>query len=264
VNTRRSTSELNEAASVVVDYVKFGTLPLGSSVIHERSKGRGLLFRILVNQASTLIVKVWMQRGLRYRIRRILGISNAQHEWRIHRYLHASGAPVPIPFAYGAKRVGRRAFEMVVVEDLGSLTTGLMHLKRCLRDGQEETAKKFEREIIRITVGLVRAGVLDIDHKLNNFGVTDDGSVYRLDIECARRWRGLPVEVYGKMLGRLIASHAFACQPALERTEAFATNLAYSLDAPRHVLARARAEVELMFRQQEVKVGIDSRLQLPW
>ncbi|NGP53712.1 hypothetical protein [Thioalkalivibrio sp. XN8] len=266
MNSVSTRPALDSLVSPVADHLRTGELPIGGSIVHERSGGRGPLLRMPYGDASTVIVKVWLQRRLRDRLKRFLGISNAQREWHTHCHLHAAGARLPEPFGYCASTAGKVGFEMVVVEDLGALINGLIYLKQCLRDGDEVAASQFERDVIDTTASLVRNGVLDIDNKLNNFGVTSDGRVFRLDIECARRWRrsSLPHDLYGAMIGRLVSSHAFACQPSLGRTELFALALRKRLDPPARVLTRARGEIEDVLQRQKDASGIDSQLSLPW
>jgi hypothetical protein len=153
-----------------------------------------------------------------------------------------------------------------VVEDLGPLSSGLAYLKGLISEGNQSVANDFEDVVIETTVAIIRARMLDVDNNLNNFGVTRGGTVYRLDIECARRWRGFrpPRDLYGAMIGRLVYSHAFACQPALERTQIFATKLAERLDAPKSVLERAYEEIKMGLALQKHEIGVDSRLELPW
>ena len=257
---------LDQLEKNVRDYLDRDTLADGVSLVHRRSKARGGILRASTGEDRTVIIKTWRLSSHRDRLKRLAWMSNTRREWRIHRYLHESGVRVPEALAYRAGRGERGPYELIVLEDLGPLTDAVSYLKSCLRAGDERGARRLENEVIENTARMIANRALDIDNKLNNFGVTASGELYRLDLECARRWRfrSLPTSIYGKMIGHLVASHAFACQPHLARTEACAGKLAEALKPPQAVLVAARASLEAVLLRQKKRRGIESRLSLPW
>ncbi|MFU8832400.1 MAG: lipopolysaccharide kinase InaA family protein, partial [Wenzhouxiangella sp.] len=184
---------LDHLEKVVRDYLDRDDLADGVSLVHQRSKGRGGILRLSIGEDRTVIIKTWRLNSDRDRLKRLAWMSNTRREWRIHRYLHDSGVRVPEAFAYRAGQGERGPFELIVVEDLGPLTDALSYLKSCLGAGDERGAGRLEDEVIENTARMVRHRTLDIDNKLNNFGITASGELYRLDLECARRWRFRPL-----------------------------------------------------------------------
>lgn len=242
--------------------------PYGSSeVLKGRSKDRGLMIRLSHCEAESFIVKVWRIRGWSERIKSLLGVSLAQREWRVHRHLKQSGLMVPrlVQFLRVPGGSGR-LFEVIVVEDLGPTRNGLVYLKDLLEAGNEEAIRSFEASVLDMTSQLLKAGIVDVDHQLRNIVVDGRDQPIRIDFECARRFfLGFPPLItYALMIGRLVVSHAYACQPALTRTECFARRLAEHLHPPRAVLNRADAHVRQELSRQRDTTGLDSRLRLDW
>lgn len=266
MNSPKLPFALDPVEKRVRDYLDRGRLADGISLVHQRAGGRGGILRVSIGGNRTVIVKTWKLSRHRDRVKRLVWMSNTRREWRVHRYLHACGVRVPEAFAYRAGHGAQGPYECILVEDLGPVTNALAYLKACLRRGDEAEIRRLEDEVIENTARMVHSRVMDIDNKLNNFGITASGELYRLDLECARRWRVRrpPTAVYGKMLGYLVGSHAFACQPDLARTEAFAGRLAEALKPPQAVLSAGRLALEAVLLRQKDRSGIDSRLSLPW
>ena len=258
--------DLDRIEAAVRRYLDDAQLVDGLSVVHRRGGGRGAILRAPLGEGRTVIVKIWKLNRGRDSLKRLMWMSNTRREWRVHCRLYAAGVRVPQPLAYRAGRRPQGPYELIVVEDLGRITNGLSYLKDCLRRDDQSAIADLEREVIANTVRMVRSGVLDIDNKLNNFGITAAGELYRFDLECARRWRfgRLPDEDFGAMMGHLVCSHAFACQPNLARTEDFARRLVEALQPQPAVLAAGRSSVERILRRQKERSGLDSRLMLPW
>ena len=107
---------------------------------------------------------------------------------------------------------------------------------------------------------MVRAGLVDTDHRLPNFVTLPSGWPVRLDFELARRHRipALTRRAYGIMLGTLVGSHAFAVQPDGARTRAFAARLLQHLRPPARAWRVARERVAAMLARQRREAGIDT------
>ncbi len=239
----------------------------GCSVLHQRPKGRGTLLRIGEPGGRTVIVKLWPTRSAREVLKCTLGISNGFREWRIHRYLARLGLHVPTPLRYSRlKLVPDGRFEVMVVQDLGPTVAGLSYLKTCLQNEDEERIERLEHEVIEVAATLLRSRIIDIDHHLGNFVVNDNEDILRIDFECARRWLPgrVPLGALGTMIGRLVCSHVYACQPHVERSEAFAARVADRLRLSGPVLSTANALIVRNLGKQLEHQGIESRLALSW
>ncbi|NHA15377.1 hypothetical protein [Thioalkalivibrio sp. XN279] len=259
-------TELARLEAVVRNYLDRGELRSDATVVHQRGGGRGVILRLPFVAGQSVIVKTWILNGGPDRLKRLAWMSNTRREWRVHRYLHVSGVRVPEPFAYRAGWGNSGPYELIAVQDLGRVTDALDYLKCSVKRADEDAVRWLEEEVISNTLRMVRSGTLDVDNKLNNFGVTASGELYRLDLECARRWRFrvLPSEAYGAMLGHLLASHVFACQPNVIRTEQFASRIAEALAPNSATLASARSWLDAIMQRQREHNGIDSRVTLPW
>lgn len=236
-------------------------------VLKGRSGDCGTMMRVTVADGASVIAKASKARNLAERVRSLLGLSMARREWRAHRHLERSGLAVPqlLQFFKLRCRDGRR-FEVIVMEDLGPTRNGLVYLKDLLAAGDEAGVRRFEERVMALTSHLLDAGIVDEDHQLLNIVINGTDRPIRIDFECARRFASdvPPVMDYGRMIGRLVVTHAYACQPELTRTECFARRLAEHLDPPRAVLDRAEAQIAHELARQRKNKGIDSRLKLDW
>jgi hypothetical protein len=69
--------------------------------------------------------------------------------------------------------------------------------------------------------------------------------------------------MYAEMLGRMIAMHAFAVQPDVDRMTRFAERLRTRLKPPTSVFRQAGIHARGMMQRQLQETGIDTRLVLP-
>lgn len=239
----------------------------GCEVLRGRSGSRGTLMRVRDSVGDSVIVKAWHLRDLKERLQAFSGLSMARREWRSHRHVERAGLRVPrlIEFLRLRCRDDRR-FEALIAEDLGDTVNGMVHLKELLRVRDAAAVQEFEDRVIEMTRQLLAAGIVDVDHQLRNIVVTGASEPMRIDFECARRYRGQapPMHEYGRMLGRLVVSHAYACQPDLDRTESFARRLAERLAVPANVLSGAKGQIERALAHQNRVAGIEARLVLGW
>jgi hypothetical protein len=236
-------------------------------VLKGRSGDRGLMLRLTDVDGASVIAKAWKARNLTERMKSLFGWSMAQHEWQAHRYMEQAGLTVPKLLHFLRLRSqGGGCFEVIVVEDLGPTRNGLVYLKDLLAAGDDAGIRRFEERVISMTRDLVDAGLVDVDHQLRNIVVNGTERPIRIDFECARRFtRGFPpAPDYGRMIGRLVVSHAYACQPELTRTRCFARRLAQHLNPPRTVLEGAEAQIAHALARQRERIGIDSPLALDW
>jgi len=238
-------------------------------ILKGRNRDRGYLMRVtdVAGGVESVIVKAWRVRNLKERAQAALRLSMARREWRAHQHLEGAGVPVPrlLDFFRVRCRDGRR-FEAMIVQDLGRTTNGLVHLKELLAAGDEAAVRRFEDRVVDLTAQLLRAGVVDVDHQLRNIVLNGSEMPIRIDFECARRFSNgaPPANAYSGMIGRLVVSHAYACQPDLDRTERFAIRLAERLQPSREVLYGAAGWVSQALKRQRVQSGIASTVALDW
>lgn len=257
---------LQSIVSHVEQYLDSGHAAQGCEVVHDRSQGRGMLLRIHDIDGQRVIVKAWALRNLRERLKQRVGISNGFREWSMHRHIEQIGLAVPTPMGYVCAGRSRTPFETMAVADLGPTLRGLVYLKQCISESNEAEVERFENCVLDMTAQLVASRVDDVDHQLNNIVLDEANQVYRIDFECARRWRirNIPDLHLGAMISRLVCSHAYACQPVLERTERFAHRLAERIMPSARALAHARQRIDATLQRQHQRKGIDSRLTLAW
>ncbi len=226
-----------------------------------------LTARVQLDEHHAVIVKLWNRRSWKGSLRRFSRTNTGSREWRSLRTLHQSGVCVPRPLGYFRLREsGVRHTEALIMEDLGPCTNATERAQELLRSKEYELLERFENELIAITLAMVSRGLIDTDHRLSNFVVSEAGHPMRLDFEHGIRvlFPTIRPNRYGVMLGVLIGSYAFAMQPATFRAWEFADRLADRLMPPRRVLRRARFEVEVMFERQRTELGINTRVNLPW
>jgi hypothetical protein len=152
------------------------------------------------------------------------------------------------------------------LEDLGKTISATEFVKHLIRDTHEDRVREFEVQLIKMTCAMVGAGIVDPDHGLINTVVPESGEPVRLDLEMARgSWHSaLRRQAYGRMIGHLVSTYAFAVQPDTSRATAFALRLAERLRPAPRVLRDAARYVNAMMDEQLRSANIDTRLDLPW
>lgn len=235
-------------------------------VLRERGKDV-LIVRTAGPSGSSVVVKLWNRPDWRGGLRRLTRSNPGAREWRTLIRLRAAGLRVPAVHAYVTLRSGdARHTEALVVEDLGRCGDTTESLKRLIRAGDESGVRSFENAMIEATRLMVKAGLLDHDHRLPNFVTAPDGCPVRLDFELVHRvwWPRVHPRRLGVMLGTLIGSHAFAVQPETARTTAFAARLTAALRPSASALQVASARVRAMVERQKVEIGLNTQVKLPW
>lgn len=238
-----------------------------SVAFHTRGGNRGGVLRIPLESGGSVVVKVWRIQNLKERVKCAMHLSNGSREWRMHRLIHRAGVRVPEPLGFNSLNMadGGR-YDVMAIEDLGETERGLPYFKRLILAGDESEIIAFEDRVIATTAEIVELGVVDIDHQLNNFLVDTAGRLLRIDFECARRpcLGVMPRGVFAEMVARLLASHVYAVQPDVCRTERFAERLYERLriNNPR-VRALVRSSVEEKLESQHCRVSITSVVVLP-
>ena len=225
-----------------------------------------LVVRAPLLQYGSVIVKLWHRGGVKEYARRWLGRNEPWREARALERLNAMGVAVP-------KLIGRvrltgskvRHTHAIIVEDLGPCTRLVEHVGELAAAGNWDQLTPLESGVIAITAGMIEAGVLDLDHSLNNMLVPPTGVIARVDLEFAVRCTAATrrPRLYGTMLGRLIGTYTFAVQPRLDRVSDFSERLYDRVSPPKAVRRHARRYVAKMMAKQRQVHGIDCRPDLP-
>ena len=253
-------------AALVRNHLEANQASVGGDAIHARGGRRGGLLRLPLGPTGTVVVKLWRVGTRKERIKLAVRLSNGWREWRMHQFVHRGGVQVPAPLGFCRLTVANGdQWEVMAIEDLGATERGLPYLKKLISAGMEADIAIFEEGLIAITTQIARLGVVDSDHQLNNFLVDDTGRLLRIDFECARRpWRGnLPAGDYAEMIARLLASHVYAVQPDVRRTERLAETLYGELGLDGRVRAKVSESVNDKLEYQHRKVGVASAVTLP-
>ena len=232
-----------------------------------RSKRGKTIQRLTTSANGTIILKMWNRPGPRQTIRRLTRTSNALREYRALRLLRRHSLSVPTPLGYCRVRNPIVPYhEALFLEDLGPCVLASEHLEKLIREGSVSSVDDFEADIISITCGMVRAGIFDLDHSMNNIVVTSTGSVVRVDLERAKRYRLVKTQhqAYAQMLARLIGTYTFAVQPDTDRVRDFSARLVDALSPGQRVLRKTAGVLESMLEAQRHVRGVDTRLLLPW
>ena len=233
-------------------------------IIYRRST-RLVLRRPWVDGKS-VIVKLWARPDLPGTIRRYLRISAPCYEWRSLKRVQALGIPVPEPIGFG--NIGRNPTgynEALVMEDLGPTQHAADRLVDLIAAGNEQAVHTLEEAVLRMTVLMVRARIIDYDHSMVNIVVDAAGDPYRLDLEQARKvpavflYRGR----YVRMLGQLIGSYVFAVQPDIARAERFAGRIFEELRPTRSMIGDIQRHVDDMMHTQFQYNGMRTTVALP-
>lgn len=229
-----------------------------------RSRKRGGLLRLPLNQGGYIIVKLWRMRNLKERIKSFANLGNGRREWNMHRMIYQGGIDVPEPLAYYRLTSGVNC-EIMAIEDLGETIQGLPYLKRIISDEDESKIVSFEKKLIESTLQFIKLGILDIDHQLNNFVVNQSGRLIRIDFECAHRYsfRVRKRQEYPEMLARLLASHIYAVQPDVDRSIRFAERLYSVLNVDKKTKNLVAAIVNEKLAQQGGKKMVATKISLP-
>jgi len=206
----------------------------GVETIHTRSGERGGLLRLFLSGGS-VVVKFWRIRNIKERFKAVTHISNGRREWRMHRLIHRAGVKVAEPLFFSRFFMpGLGPCEIMAIEDVGEVESGVAYLKRLITTGLDSEITSFEDRMIDTTIELLELKILDMDNQLNNFLIDSTGRVIRVDFECARRpcCFALRRRKYATMLERLLRSHLHAAYPEIERTKRFMARVATRLSVP--------------------------------
>lgn len=225
-----------------------------------------IVLRWSANDRGSIIIKMWSRPGVRGSIRRRTRTGSCDFEYANLARLHRAGVPVPKPLGMCQVPPNTCPYsDAVFMEDLGDCRPATDHLKRLIRENDEQAVARFEDEVIEITRRIINAGMVDTDHGMVNTVVTEFGHPIRLDTEMARRvlWPAFSSGRYGRMVGWLLGTYAFAVQPDSERVIRFANRLTNRLRLSPRVVRRASRQLQQMLANQRCKRGIDTHVDWP-
>ncbi len=222
-----------------------------------------LIARVPLECGGSAIVKLWHRPTIKGALRRLTGTNAGFREYRTLRILHDAGVRVPQPLGYVQLQKCRHT-EALVTEDLGDCENALERVHALVRRDRLEALGALDAALIGATASIIDSGIVDVDHRLNNFLIDRDEKPVRIDLEhgmslCnpfGARW-------LGEMLGTLVGSYVFAAQPRLELAESFAARLLERMGPlPRRARRRMGAVAEAMLERQRRTRGIDVRMKL--
>jgi hypothetical protein len=235
--------------------------------IISRRENRIVIRWPLLESGDSIVVKMWSRPDLNGSVRRLLGVAACNHEWRNLVRMNEFGMAVPRPLGFSRVVPDIAGYtDVLFMEDLGECELATEYLKRLIRAGGDQQASSFEDVQIDMASQMLAAGMLDVDHGVHNIVVQPSGRPVKLDVELGRRvfWPKLFPKMYGTMLGRMIAMHAFAVQPDEGRMTRFAQRLFERLRPPARALALAGVYARGMMQKQLAGTGINTTLVLPW
>jgi hypothetical protein len=238
----------------------------GMTILRERGRDVRIV-RVPVSERETVIVKLWNRPGLRGSLRRLTRTGSGHREYAALRRLEPQNIGTPRPLAFLRLRDREVPYtEALVSTDLGVCGDSTEFFKRLLASGDAAAVDAFEARIIETTAGLVRARLVDPDHRLPNFVIAPDGRPVRLDFELCRClvWPRLHPRLVGLMLGTLLGSYVFAVQPDFERAFSFAARLREAVRPNDRVRRIAAERAAGMIERQRRETGIDSAAAAVW
>lgn len=247
----------------MVDQVAAGSLPYAEL----KSRVDDCCVLRLGMGPDRVILKMWNRPGLTGLARRLSRSSPLEKELRGLLLLHRAGVRVPRPIAHLLIEHSPLPYtHALFLEDLGTCTMAVRHLKQLTTDGRREEAEAFLDSCVEMTRRLIASRIIDQDHHFMNIVATESGEAARLDLELAKKhyFVPLPKAPYGEMLGRFIGTYSYAVQPdGRDEVRRFALRVQQELRPPQAVLDRAAEQFGHMRRVEKEK-GIDMLLRLPW
>lgn len=242
-----------------------GSAP-GLSLLRERGSDVRIA-RVSAPEGGSVIVKLWNRPGWRGGVRRLSHTGSGYREYAALRLLEPQAIGTPRALAYLHLHDPLTPYtEALVSSDLGVCGDSTEFFKRLLRMAPAADIRAFEEQLIESTAGLLRARLVDPDHRLPNFVMTPDDRPVRLDFElCRHLW--YPVwhpRLVGLMLGTFLGSYAFAVQPDLQAVRQFAARLQAAVRPDARVRRVAAVRVAGMMERQRRESGIDTRIPDVW
>lgn len=232
-----------------------------------RKRANTLVCRMVANNGTSVIFKLWDRPGPRGFLRRWSGTSPLARELRTLKYMSGLRSVSPIPLASLRTRSPRAQYtEAIAISDLGCCDCAAAYLKNLFMLGEAGPVVKFEDDIIMITEILLEGGFVDIDHRISNFVVPSQKCPVRIDYEHSVRvpWAAVVPQMLGRMVGTLIGSHVYLSQPETQRTDQFVQRLLQSV-GPRlsnRVMCHAQSTIDLMLEGQREESGICTDFQI--
>ncbi len=236
-------------------------------ICYTRSKNRGGVLRLPQEGGGSVVIKVWRINNLKERVKSAMHISNGWREWRMHRFIHMNSICVPAPLYFHCLTTPNgKYWEVMALEDLGKVESGVPYFKRLIKTGQEKKITDFEDQVILTTAGLLSLQIHDIDNQLNNFLVDPSERIARIDFECARRYL-FPSSYrseYAKMLDRLFRSHIHATYPNSERSCQFISKVMVRLSVPKDIKLMTTKITMNKLQYEKELTGIDYAITFDW
>ena len=247
---------------IIAHYLNNDNLTSPDMVCHTRSKGRGGVFRIPLDERTSTIVKVWNIRGYIQRLKSYSHQSMGWREWNMHKCIYDIGIQTPKPLTFFIVSLkDHNRYEVMAIEDCGETQTGVPYLKQLISTNQREKIRLFEEHVIDTTLTLTKRKIIDTDNQLNNFITDQHDKINRIDFECAKKKSILPQRLfqaqYIEMIDRLIRSHLHATYPATRSTKEFIRTLINQLELPNKIQTLVKETTRKELIQEKERTGID-------
>lgn len=227
---------------------------------------------------ATIIVKTWCAtRGTLFdRLKRLTvgQLNGCENEFKILRHL-AEVAPVlnaPVAFErFRSERLLGRDGEVVLMSDIGACQRLMDYLSDLVRKSDMDGIERLQHFLLAsVRAMLFAAELVDDDHTLINMVRSNaTGEFHRIDFEIARKLSSVTErgdqrnKAIGRMLGEILITHAYGCQPHTEHTTTLAHALRKSLpELGPSVWVEAHAMAVSGIEKQRENQGIETHLDL--
>lgn len=213
---------------------------------------------------QSLILKLWNRSYLSRLARKMSASMPGQRERRVLTALIQAGIQAPRPLSVFNLKAGPFNHAMFQ-EDLGDCVSAYDHIKHLMAEGREEEQALLLDDIVEMTVKMINAGIIDVDHSFYNIVLTPGGDLARLDLELAELGQAdLHTQKYGNMIGMLLGSYTFTVQPRTDLVTKFSKSLVDALKPPEEVLAVVEKFVAEKIMIQSQETGIITDVQFSW
>ena len=128
-----------------------------------------VIVRFPLSPTNSVIVKFWTHPYIKYKIKKLMGMTSACNEWKMLNHFRDLGIKAPVPYGMCYLPLQYKPFsEAVIIEDLGDCINLLHHLVLLIQKGNEEELSIVEENLIQMTTTMIQNNVLDSDHGLIN------------------------------------------------------------------------------------------------
>lgn len=216
--------------------------------------------------SGSIVLKLWELSDRISRLRQITKWTKGRQEWQILNKLYASGVSVPTPLYFLKLSADTPHREALILSDLGDATPLGLYIHHLSKSNNIDAIERLNNTIIDITTHMLKIGITDNDHRLNNFLIGADGRIWRIDFENAAHFssRIIRGKASGSMLAALIASHAWMCRFTPDETRRFAVGLKDAVRPTQDILVNTRKKALVELQRLEKRSGFKLDMDIGW